>query len=93
MKKFGKIKWSLLGLILIPIVLIIGVTYSYFSFFVDSSKGELTNINTGTMEVVFEDGDNGIKEALQIGSSVHKRFTLRNTGTLDAVVSMNWAEF
>ena len=38
----------------------------------------------------FDDGDNGISGTLNLGESIVKKFTLENTGTVDAYGKINW---
>lgn len=48
---------------------------------------------TGNISLIFNDNDNGIKEALEFGGSIEKSFKIENTGTIDAVAKINWSNF
>ncbi len=48
------------------------------------------HLKTGTLALVFSDGDNGINEELQVGNTITKKFTIENIGTLDGSLSLDW---
>ncbi len=76
----------IIGLILISFV----VSYAFFITPGKNNRNEDITLKSGTIELVFSDGDNGINEALNFGDTIIKKFTLENTGTLAASVSLDW---
>ena len=72
------------------IVLLAGLTYTYFSASVSNTNNEKIQTSTATMSLEFDDGDNGVNATLNLGESITKKFTLENTGTVDAYGKINW---
>ena len=70
-------------------IFIIGITYAYFSSGVSNTNNEKVNANAATLSLVFEDNDNGISGNLSLGQSIIKKFTIENTGTVDAYAKIN----
>ena len=67
-----------------------GITYTFFSSVVSNTNNEKIQTSTATMSLKFDDGDNGISGTLNLGQSITKQFTLENTGTVDAYAKINW---
>ena len=72
------------------VVLLAGLTYTYFAVSVSNENNEKVQTQTATMSLEFDDGDNGISANLNLGESIVKKFTLENTGTVDAYAKINW---
>ncbi len=75
-------------------VLVLGLitTYAFFRVPGMNNKNEELSLTSGTMELVFSDGDNGINEELSFGQTVTKKFILENTGSLAASVKLSWLD-
>ncbi len=67
------------------------VSYAYFTASGEVKKLEAT-ISTGTANAKFMDNDTGIIDELQFGESITKKFTIQNTGTVEARVKMYWKD-
>ena len=74
------------------IALLAGLTYTYFSASVSNNNNEKFQTETATMRLVFDDNDNGISGTLNLGESIVKKFTLENTGTVDAYGRIDWID-
>lgn len=76
---------------LVAIILIsISGTYAYFTSIANNDLAETAVLRTGTMALTFADNDNGINAKLSFGETVTKKFTIENTGTLDASLSLDF---
>ncbi len=86
-------KIFILGLCAITLMLtsILG-TYAYFISNINNDSRQEAEVDTGTMRLRFADNDEGINAKLMLGESITKKFTLENTGTLDATVSIEWLD-
>ena len=86
-------KIFILGLCAITLMLtsILG-TYAYFMSNINNDSRQEAEVDTGTMRLRFADNDEGINAKLMLGESITKKFTLENTGTLDATVSIEWLD-
>ncbi len=62
-------------------------TYSFINI-LGNTKNQNISAETGTLSLVFEDGNPSIKGELEFGSNIVKTFTIENTGTLDATAVM-----
>ncbi|MCI8498367.1 MAG: hypothetical protein HFG33_03105, partial [Bacilli bacterium] len=67
-------------------------TYAYFVSSINNDNRQEAEVDTGTMRLRFADNDEGINAKLMLGESITKKFTLENTGTLDATVSIEWLD-
>ncbi len=67
-------------------------TYAYFVSSINNDSRQEAEVDTGTMRLRFADNDEGINAKLMLGESITKKFTLENTGTLDATVSIEWLD-
>ena len=67
-------------------------TYAYFMSNINNDSRQEAEVDTGTMRLRFADNDEGINAKLMLGESITKKFTLENTGTLDATVSIEWLD-
>lgn len=76
----------------IVILLTILMSYAYFTSIGQTKNQEMSG-ETGTLALIFADGNPGINQALEFGSSVEKTFTIENTGSLEAIVKMNFINF
>ena len=78
------------GITILSLVVIMGVGYAFFSASVSNANNESLLTETATMSLRFDDNDNGISGTLNLGQSITKKFTLENTGTIDAYGKINW---
>lgn len=78
--------------VMFAIVVLVGITYTFFSVGVSNNDNEKFQTSTATLSLVFDDGDNGINATLNLGESITKKFTIENTGTLDTYAKINWIE-
>ena len=77
---------------LMSILTIVGtISYAYFTATASMVPVE-AGVSTATVSVQFDDNDSGITGELNLGESITKKFTLSNTGTVDATVRMNWLD-
>ncbi len=67
-----------------------GIGFAFFSSTVSNDNNEKIQTETATMSLKFDDNDNGISGTLNLGQSITKKFTLQNTGTVDAYAKINW---
>lgn len=67
------------------------ISYAYFSSEIDVTSQNLTT-ETGSIAVTFADNDKGINATLNFEEAVTKKFTIKNTGTLDAQLKMYWKD-
>lgn len=80
------------GIMIISILTIIGsVSFAYFTAMTDGNPQEVSG-TTGVMKLTFADGDSGINAQLNFDESTTKKFTLKNTGTLDSTVKILWKD-
>ncbi len=86
-------KLYIIGLCAITLVLV-GIlgTYAYFTSVIINDNRQEAEVDMGTLSLRFADNDNGINARLTFGESITKKFTLENTGTLDATVSIEWLD-
>lgn len=80
-----------IGVIVCALILV-GVlgSYAFFINAIENNKNEELNVETGTLALTFNDGNPGFNKELEFGSSAEKKFTVENTGTLDAIAKINW---
>ncbi len=80
-----------LGVILVAslVVLVGSLTYAYF-ISEGVKRNQTVDIETGTMEITFSDGDEGMNAELNFGESALKKFAIKNTGTLDVPINIYW---
>ena len=90
-EKRKKMMILLLCIAALMLVSILG-TYAYFTSNINNDKRQEAEVDMGTMRLRFADNDNGINTRLTFGESITKKFTLENTGTLDATVSIEWLD-
>ncbi len=79
-------------LIAIAIILLVGAfSYAYFTTAgrQDPVSGGFT---TATMSLKFSDNDNGLDVKLSLGETATKKFTIENTGTVEASMSIDWVD-
>jgi len=91
-KETFKSRKKLLNLILAFLILLIliSMSYAFFTSVVNNSKSQGIDLNTGILRLRFADDDEGINEVLDFGKSVTKKFLIENIGTLDATVDIYW---
>ena len=77
---------------LATVIVLGGITFTFFSASVSNANNEKINTQTATMRLVFSDNDNGVSGTLNLGESIVKKFTLENTGTVDAYGKINWVD-
>ena len=78
-------------LALLVVLCIGGLTYSWFSVIVsgnDTAKGDV--VETGTLSIVYTNGQEIRGEDITPGWSETKTFTVENTGTVEATYNINW---
>ena len=68
---------------------VIGATYAYFTATAESTPQTVT-LETGTMALTFADNDAGVGGVLNFDESITKKFTIENTGTVDAYAKISW---
>lgn len=90
--KKGDVKLAVTVFSAILAIIATGVTYAFFSASINNDKNQKVSIKTGTMELTFEDNDDGVKAKLKAGESLTKKFIIKNTGTLDTYGKMKWYE-
>ena len=65
-------------------------SYAFFIGQLGQNKNQEVTVETGTLELVFSDGNNGFNQELDFGESAEKTFTIENTGTKEGTVSVSW---
>ncbi|HBA37419.1 MAG TPA: hypothetical protein DCY94_01720, partial [Firmicutes bacterium] len=91
MKHDAKRRRLVITLMLATALLVtIGSAFAYFTSILNNDRAEKMTLKTGTMALVFEDNDKGINKSLAFGETVTKKFTIENTGTLDASLSLDF---
>ncbi len=67
------------------------ISYAYFTTAgrQDPVSGGFT---TATMSLKFSDNDNGLDVKLSLGETATKKFTIENTGTVEASMSIDWVD-
>ena len=78
-------------LALLVVLCIGGLTYSWFSAIVsgnETAKGDV--VETGTLSIVYTNGQEIRGENITPGWSETKTFTVENTGDLEATYNINW---
>ena len=93
MKNFDKekkLQFFAVFVTFLTIIVLSGVTYTFFASAVSNTNNEKFSTTTATLSLVFADGDNGVSASLNLGESIVKKFTLENTGTVDAYGKINW---
>ncbi len=89
--KFKKVIVLTLCIVGIVFACIMG-TYAYFIINVNNDNRQEAQIDTATMKLTFADNDSTINQRVMLGETVTKKFTLENTGDLDATVSIDWLD-
>ncbi len=92
---FNPLKNKLLTVIVsLAIIILVGIlgTYAYFIINVNNDDRQEAQFDIGTMKLTFADGNPTINQNIMLGESVTKKFTLDNTGDLDATVSIDWLD-
>ena len=65
-------------------------SYAFFISQVEQNKNQEVTVETGTLELIFNDGNNGFNRELDFGESAEKTFTIENTGSKEGIVSVSW---
>ncbi len=65
-------------------------SYAFFISQVEQNKNQEVTVKTGTLELIFNDGNNGFNRELDFGESAEKTFTIENTGSKEGIVSVSW---
>lgn len=65
-------------------------SYAFFITSINNSKNQGININTGTISLIFTDGNPGFNKKLNFGESAEKEFKIENNGTIEALAKINW---
>ena len=79
-----------IGITFFAIIVLVGITYTFFSAAISNANNEKINTQTATMRLVFSDNDNGVSGTLNLGQSIIKKFAIENIGTVDAYAKINW---
>ncbi len=84
-------KGIVIGIIVCSLMLVgfLG-SYAFFIGQLGQNKNQEVTVETGTMSLVFSDGNNGFNRELNFGESAEKTFTIENTGSKEGVVSVSW---
>ena len=78
-------------IILLLIISIIGLTYSWFSATITGNDTAKENVvTTGVLKIVYTNGEEIKGDSIEPGWSETKTFTVENTGTVEAVYNINW---
>ncbi len=78
-------------LILLVLLCIGGLTYSWFSSIITGNDTAQSNVvETGTLSIVYTNGQELRGESIEPGWSSSKTFTVENTGTVEATYNINW---
>ena len=85
-----KDKTMVIGITVLSLIVLVGVGFAFFSAGLSNANKETVNAGTATIALEFDDNDNGISGNLNLGESITKKFTLENTGTVDAYAKINW---
>jgi len=88
--KLDKNKKLAIFITIFTVLMLAGLTYTFFSASVSNANNEKMQTQTATMSLEFDDNDNGVSGILNLGESIVKKFTLENTGTVDAYGQINW---
>ncbi len=65
-------------------------SYAFFINSVENNENQEVTVQTGTMQLIFSDGNNGFNKELDFGENAEKTFTIENTGTKEGTVSVSW---
>ena len=93
MGKKQKITFYTASVILVLLVLLCigGLTYSWFSSIITGNNNAQSNVvETGTLSIVYTNGQEIRGESIEPGWSETKTFTVENTGTVEATYNINW---
>ena len=93
MGKKQKITFYASSVILILLVLLCigGLTYSWFSSIITGNDTAQSNVvETGTLSITYTNGQEIRGESIEPGWSETKSFTVENTGTVPATYNINW---
>lgn len=74
---------------IVSILLVIATCFAYFSAVVVNTNNEKLSTRAGTISLKFDDNDNAVCGRLNLGESITKKFTLENTGTIDAYAKIS----
>ena len=78
-------------LALLVVLCIGGLAYSWFSAIVSGNENAQSNVvETGTLSIVYTNGQEIRGEDITPGWSETKTFTVENTGTVEATYNINW---
>ncbi len=85
------IRKNLTLLVLICSIILVSFigTYAFFVSNVNNKNQEILG-EAGTLALTFADGNPGINQALEFGSSIEKTFSIENTGSLEAIAKINF---
>ena len=93
MEKIKEHKTTILivGIILFSVLALTGLTYAWFSATVTGNENAKNNVvETGTLSIVYTNGEEIRVENIVPGWSETKTFTVENTGTAKASYKINW---
>lgn len=76
--------------ILLIMLFVSGISYAFFTANTSNANNQTAQIDTGNMRLTFSDNDNGVSASLSPGESVTKKFTIQNTGSLEAYGIIKW---
>ncbi len=94
MEKIKNVKRGLIiGIIACTLMLVSFLgSYAYFLLSVNNSNNQDISVNTSNIELIFEDGNNGIIETLDFNTKVEKIFIIENTGSTDTKAKISWID-
>ena len=79
------------GVVLILLVAVIGITYAYFKLQIEGSGKDIV-VNTGDLRLKYTDGDELTLDNAFPGDSVTKKITVENIGGKGVTYSLNWTD-
>ena len=79
------------GVVLILLVAVIGITYAYFRLQIEGNGKDIV-VNTGDLRLKYADGDVLTLENAFPGDSVTKKITVENIGGKGVTYSLNWTD-
>ncbi len=89
-----KIKKSYLILIISVLILLIGVSFAYFSLEITGNDtAKYNTITTGALKLTFTDTNALTLDNALPGDSATKTISVKNTGTIDTSYNIVWKEF
>ena len=73
-------------------LVIIGISYAYFTASISNKDVKDQVVETGTLELTYTDGPQIVMNNIKPGTTVTKTVTVKNTGTLATTYNLIWQE-